>query len=265
MSDDVSMLQDMADRFMETEIAPHYERYEKQEIVDREAWEKAGSAGLLCASVPEKYGGAGGTYAHEAVIAEALGHAGVDGFGIGPAQRHRRALHPASRFGRAEAQMAAETGDRRADRGHRHDRTGCRLGPAGVKTTARKDGNHYVINGLKTFITNGQNANFIIVVMSGGAWFMDPSVNMPAYFMPQGVSADLIATKWCFSRDDVDAYAVESQKRAAHAWENGYFKNSVIPIKDQNGLTILGHDKHMRPETNMQGLASLNASFGMIG
>ncbi len=101
--------------------------------------------------------------------------------------------------------------------------------------------------------------------MSGGAWFMDPSVNMPAYFMPQGVSADLIATKWGFSRDDVDAYAVESQKRAAHAWENGYFKNSVIPVKDQNGLTILDHDEHMRPETNMQGLASLNASFGMIG
>ncbi len=83
--------------------------------------------------------------------------------------------------------------------------------------------------------------------MSGGAWFMDPSVNFPAYFMPQGVSADLIATKYGFSRDDVDAYAVESQKRAANAWEKGYFKNSVIPIKDQNGLMILAHDEHMRP------------------
>ncbi|MCP4997659.1 MAG: acetyl-CoA C-acetyltransferase [Hyphomicrobiales bacterium] len=101
--------------------------------------------------------------------------------------------------------------------------------------------------------------------MSGGAWFMDPSVNMPSYFMPQGVSADLIATKYGFSRDDVDAYAVESQKRAAHAWESGYFKNSVISINDQNGLTILDHDEHMRPGTDMQSLASLNASFGMIG
>ncbi len=101
--------------------------------------------------------------------------------------------------------------------------------------------------------------------MSGGAWFMDPSVNMPSYFMPQGVSADLIATKYGFSRTDVDAYAVESQKRAAHAWDSGYFANSVIPIKDQNGLTILDHDEHMRPDTDMQGLASLNASFGMIG
>ncbi|MDF2371449.1 MAG: acetyl-CoA C-acetyltransferase [Rhizobiaceae bacterium] len=101
--------------------------------------------------------------------------------------------------------------------------------------------------------------------MSGGAWFMDPSVNMPSYFMPQGVSADLIATKYGFSRDDVDAYAVESQKRAANSWEKGYFKKSVIAVNDQNGLTILDRDEHMRPETNMQSLASLNASFGMIG
>jgi len=83
--------------------------------------------------------------------------------------------------------------------------------------------------------------------------------------MPQGVSADLIATKYGFSRDDVDAYAVESQKRAKKAWDKGYFKNSVIPVKDQNGLTILDHDEHMRPETNMQALASLNPSFVMPG
>jgi acetyl-CoA C-acetyltransferase len=101
--------------------------------------------------------------------------------------------------------------------------------------------------------------------MSGGAWFMDPSVNFPAYFMPQGVSADLIATKYGFSRDDVDAYAVESQKRAANAWERDYFKNSVLPVKDQNGLTILAHDEHMRPGTDMQALAALNPSFQLPG
>ncbi|WP_309085940.1 acetyl-CoA C-acetyltransferase [Chelativorans sp.] len=101
--------------------------------------------------------------------------------------------------------------------------------------------------------------------MSGGAWFMDPSVGLPAYFMPQGISADLIATKYGFSRDDVDAYAVESQKRAKKAWDKGYFKNSVIPIKDQNGLTILDRDEHMRPDTDMQALASLNPSFTMVG
>ncbi|MDF2388975.1 acetyl-CoA C-acetyltransferase [Nostoc ellipsosporum NOK] len=100
---------------------------------------------------------------------------------------------------------------------------------------------------------------------SGGAWPMDPSIAVPSYFMPQGVSADLIATKYGFSRDDVDAYAVESQKRAAKSWADGRFKNSVIPIRDQNGLTILDHDEHMRPSTDMQSLASLNPSFVMPG
>ena len=100
---------------------------------------------------------------------------------------------------------------------------------------------------------------------AGGAWYMDPSVGLPSYFMPQGISADLIATKYGFSRDDVDAYAVESQKRSAHSWKNGYFKNSVIPVKDQNGLLILNHDEHMRPTTDMQGLASLAPAFVMQG
>ncbi|MEO0542947.1 MAG: acetyl-CoA C-acetyltransferase [Pseudomonadota bacterium] len=100
---------------------------------------------------------------------------------------------------------------------------------------------------------------------SGGAWYMDPSVNIPAFFMPQGVSADLIATKYGFTRDDCDAYAVESQKRSAESWEKGHFKNSVIEVKDQNGLTILDHDEHMRPGTDMQSLGSLNPSFVMPG
>lgn len=100
---------------------------------------------------------------------------------------------------------------------------------------------------------------------SGGAWPVDPSIAVKSYFMPQGISADLIATKYGFSRDDVDAYAVESQKRAAKSWEEGRFKNSVIPVKDMNGLTILDRDEHMRPTTTMQSLASLNASFVMMG
>jgi acetyl-CoA C-acetyltransferase len=101
--------------------------------------------------------------------------------------------------------------------------------------------------------------------MSGGAWPMDPSVAVPSYFMPQGVSADLIATKYGFSRDDVDAYAVESQKRSAKSWQEGRFKKSVIPVRDQNGITILDRDEHMRPDANMQSLASLDASFVMMG
>ncbi len=100
---------------------------------------------------------------------------------------------------------------------------------------------------------------------AGGAWYMDPSVGLPSYFMPQGISADLIATKYGFSRDDVDAYAVESQKRSANSWSKGYFKNSVIPVNDQNGLLILDKDEHMRPGTDMQALASLQPAFVMQG
>src|SRR4030081_1213978 len=100
---------------------------------------------------------------------------------------------------------------------------------------------------------------------SGGAWPMDPSIAVPAYFMPQGVSADLIATKYGFSRDDVDAYAVQRQHRAGKAWDEGRFKNSVVPVKDINGLTILAKDEHMRPTTTMQSLAALQPSFTVMG
>ena len=100
---------------------------------------------------------------------------------------------------------------------------------------------------------------------AGGAWPMDPSIAVETYFLPQGISADLIATKYGFSRDDVDSYAVESQKRAGTSWEEGRFKNSVIPVKDCNGLTLLAKDEHMRPSTTMQTLASLQPSFVQMG
>ena len=100
---------------------------------------------------------------------------------------------------------------------------------------------------------------------SGGAWPVDPAIAIAAYFMPQGVSADLIATKYGFSRDDVDAYAVQSQQRAAAAWSAGNFKNSVVPVRDVNGLSLLDHDEHMRPTANMQSLASLKPSFVVMG
>ena len=100
---------------------------------------------------------------------------------------------------------------------------------------------------------------------SGGAWATDPAIAIKSYFSPQGIGADLIATMEGFSRDDVDAYSVESQKRAANAWKSGYFKKSVTPVKDINGLTILDKDEHMRPDTTMQSLASLQPAFAMPG
>jgi acetyl-CoA C-acetyltransferase len=100
---------------------------------------------------------------------------------------------------------------------------------------------------------------------SGGAWPVDPAIALKSYFMPQGISADLIATKYGFSRDDVDAYAVESQKRTASAWDDGRFKNSVMPVKDVNGITLLAKDEHMRPTTTMQSLAALQPAFVQMG
>jgi acetyl-CoA C-acetyltransferase len=100
---------------------------------------------------------------------------------------------------------------------------------------------------------------------SGGSWPVDPSVALKSYYLPQGVSADLIATKYGFSRDDVDAYAVESQKRAARSWAEDAFARSIVPVKDVNGLILLDRDEHMRPETTMQSLAALKPAFADIG
>lgn len=100
---------------------------------------------------------------------------------------------------------------------------------------------------------------------SGGSWSTDPSIALKSYFAPQGIGADLIATRDGFSRTDVDSYALESQRRAKESWDKGYFKNSVIPVKDINGLTILDHDEHMRPDATMQSMAALDPSFAMMG
>ncbi|EUA50967.1 putative acyltransferase [Mycobacterium xenopi 3993] len=95
----------------------------------------------------------------------------------------------------------------------------------------------------------------------GGAMALDPATNYDVGFVPQGIGADLIATLEGFSREDVDAYALRSQQRAAAAWSGGYFAKSVVPVRDQNGLLILDHDEHMRPDTTMEGLAKLKPAF----
>ena len=99
----------------------------------------------------------------------------------------------------------------------------------------------------------------------GAAIAADPSIAMKSYFVPQGIAADIIATEFGFSRDDVDSFAVESQKRAAHAWAEGRFARSVVPVTDINGLTILDRDEYMRPQTDMQSLGALKASFKDMG
>jgi len=124
-----------------------------------------------------------------------------------------------------------------------------------------------VMSGQKEITIGGgvESMSRVGIGASGGAWPMDPSVAIKSYFMPQGVSADLIATKYGFSRDDVDEYAVMSQERAAKAWQEKRFANSVFTVSDVNGLPLLDHDEHMRPSTNMQSLASLKPSFVQMG
>ena len=103
------------------------------------------------------------------------------------------------------------------------------------------------------------------MMSSGGAWSVDPQVAAATYFVPQGISADLIATKWGMSRADVDAYAVESQRRAKRAWDEKRFARSVVPVTDINGLVVLDHDEHMRPDTTMASLATLKPAFAEQG
>jgi acetyl-CoA C-acetyltransferase len=138
----------------------------------------------------------------------------------------------------------------------------CASGLEAVNIAAAK-----VISGEANFAIGGgvESMSRIPMGSDGGAWPMDPAVAFKTYFVPQGVSADLIATKFGFSRDDVDAYSVESQKRAATAWKEGRFKNSVIGVKDVIGEVVLAHDEFMRPQTDMQSLASLSPSFQGIG
>src|SRR5690606_25261034 len=100
---------------------------------------------------------------------------------------------------------------------------------------------------------------------ASGAMHADPAVAWKTYFVPQGISADLIATLHGFSREDVDAYALQSQKRAARAWEGGWFSNSVVPVKDKLGNVLLARDEHPRPDTTMEALAGLKPSFAVLG
>ncbi|BAL91281.1 putative acyl-CoA thiolase [Actinoplanes missouriensis 431] len=99
----------------------------------------------------------------------------------------------------------------------------------------------------------------------GGAWALDPETNLNTDFIPQGISADLIATLDGYSREDVDTYAVGSQQRAAKAWQNGYFDKSVVPVRDRNGLLVLDRDEHIRADSTVESLGTLPASFAVIG
>ena len=134
----------------------------------------------------------------------------------------------------------------------------CASGLEAVNTAAQK-----VRSGWDDLVYAGGVESMSRVPMGsdGGAMFSDPATVYDAYIVPQGIGADLIATIEGFSRDDVDAYALRSQERAAAAWSGGYFAKSVVPVRDQNGLLILDHDEHMRPDTTAEGLGKLKPAF----
>jgi len=134
----------------------------------------------------------------------------------------------------------------------------CASGLEAVNTAAQK-----VRSGWDDLVIAGGVESMSRVPMGsdGGALFTDPATGFDNYIVPQGISADLIATMEGFSRDDVDAYAVRSQERAAEAWSGGYFAKSVVPVRDMNGLVILDHDEHMRPGTTAESLGKLKPAF----
>lgn len=138
----------------------------------------------------------------------------------------------------------------------------CASGLEAVNIAAQK-----VCSGWDQLIIAGgvESMSRVPIGSDGGAWAMDPATNYDTYFVPQGVGADLIATMEGFSRVDVDAYALRSQRLAAQAWKEGRFANSVIPVRDQNGLVVLDRDEHMRPESTPESQAGLRQAFAVMG
>ena len=164
MSEDLVLLEEQARRFMAGELVPHVERWHENGIMDREVWNKLGAAGLLCAGIPEEYGGAGGTFAHETVINREFALAGLDAIG---APLHSGIVAPyICRYGTEEQKRRwlpkLATGELVSAIAMSEPGTGSDL--QGVRTSAKKSGNGYLLNGSKTFITNGQHANLIVVV-----------------------------------------------------------------------------------------------------
>ena len=138
----------------------------------------------------------------------------------------------------------------------------CASGLEAVNVAAQK-----VRSGWEDLVLAGGVESMSRVPMGsdGGAWAMDPEVNYATGFVPQGIGADLIATIEGFTREDVDRFALESQKRAASAWAEGLFNGSVVAVRDRNGEVLLERDEHIRPESTLEGLLALKPSFDVIG
>ncbi len=138
----------------------------------------------------------------------------------------------------------------------------CSSGLEAINTAAAQ-----IMSGQSDVVIGGgvESMSRVPMMSDGGAWATDPQVAYKTYFVPQGISADLIASKYGITREDLDRYSVESQKRAAHAWDHGWFDRSIVPIVDHIGRVALARDEHMRPDATMESLGSLKPSFAMMG
>lgn len=168
MTEELTLLRDSASRFLTREMLPHRERWEEEGLVDRASWRKMGETGLLCASIPEAYGGGGGSYAHEIVIAEEIARAGLGGgLGAGAGVHSGIVAHYILAYGTEDQKQrwlpGMASGEKIGAIAMTEPGTGSDL--QSVRASAKRDGDSYVINGSKTFISNGQNADIIIMVV----------------------------------------------------------------------------------------------------
>ncbi|MFW2436377.1 MAG: acyl-CoA dehydrogenase family protein [Parvibaculales bacterium] len=216
MTEDLEIFKDAVNKFYTREFAPHSEKWTKQGIVDREAWNKAGAAGLLCASIPEEFGGAGGDYRHEAILVEEMERTGVVGFGN--TVHSLICAHYINAYGTDEQKAhilpKMASGEMVCAIAMTEPGTGSDL--QSVKTTALKEGNQYVVNGSKTFISNGQHADLVIVVAK-----TDPSQGA------KGISLVLVET----NGTEGFARGRNLEKMGQHAADTSelFFDNVKVP------------------------------------
>lgn len=247
MTEDLQIFSDSVGKFFEKELAPHVDKWEKQEIVDRDAWTKTGEAGILCASMPEEFGGGGGTFAHEAIIIDQMGKKGIAGFG---ASLHNAIIAPyINEYGSEEQKQKwlpkMATGELVGAIAMTEPGTGSDL--QSIKTTAKLDGNEYVINGSKTFITNGQTANLIIVVAK-----TDPNAGA------KGTSLVIVET------DEVEGFKrgrnLDKIGQKSQDTSELFFDNVRVPTSN-----LLGHEEGQGFIQLMQQLPSERLQIGLQG
>ncbi len=226
MDEELFILRESVRRFLEKEFVPHVQKWDKQGFIDRDAWHKAGEAGLLCASIPAEYGGGGGNFKHEMVLSEELSYAGISGFGNGV--HSGIVAHYVYRYGTEEQKQTwlpkMASGEMVGAIAMTEPGTGSDL--QSVKTTAIKDGEEYVLNGQKTFLTNGGTANLICVVAK-----TDPSESS------KGISLIMVETDGAEDHGFTRGQNLEKLGLKAQDTAEIFFQDLRVPVANLLGTT----------------------------